>query len=211
MLLRASSAVILLAAGLAGCELGFPAGAEPHRDLNFLDMGDQPKLKPGRSDIFLGRSTGMQAGPVGAVAANDEPEYPYAKEEADLAGVNVKNPLEVTAANVARGKWVFENVCIACHGPQAAGDGLVTKFFPKPPSLMTQRVRDFSDGRIFHVPMRGQNSMPSHAKQVAQKDLWSVVLYIRDLQARLPVAPPPPPATTGTQPAVPPVAGADKK
>jgi mono/diheme cytochrome c family protein len=211
MLLRASSAVLLLAAGLAGCELGFPAGAEPHRDLNFLDMGTQPKLKPQRADFLLGKSTGMQAGPGGAIAINDEPAYPYAKEEADLAGAEVKNPLETTAANVVRGKWVYENVCITCHGPQGAGDGEVTKFFPKPPSLMTQRVRDFTDGRIFHNPMRGQNSMPSHEKVLAQKDMWAVVLYIRDLQKRLPVAPPPPPATTGTQPAVAPVAGANQK
>ena len=47
-----------------------------------------------------------------------------------------------------------------------AGDGELTALFPKPPSLMTQKVRDWPDGQLFHRPMRGQNSMPSHARQV---------------------------------------------
>ena len=65
-----------------------------------------------------------------------------------------------------------------------------TMVFPTPPSLMTQKVRDWPDGRIFHVPMRGQNSMPRYARQVSQQDIWSVIHYIRKLQAELPVAPP---------------------
>ena len=92
---------------------------------------------------------------------------------------------------IAHGKFVFENVCIACHGRQAAGDGPVTALFPKPPSLMTQKVRDWPDGQIYHRPARGQNSMPSHARQVDENDIWSVVHYIRQLQRELPVAPPP--------------------
>jgi hypothetical protein len=39
--------------------------------------------------------------------------------------------------------------------------------------------------------MRGQNSMPSHARQVDARDAWSVILYIRDMQKTEPVAPPP--------------------
>ena len=58
-----------------------------------------------------------------------------------------------------------------------------------PPSLMTQRVRDWPDGEIFHRPMRGQGSMPSHARQVDARDTWSVVHYIRQMQSQEPVAP----------------------
>ncbi len=76
------------------------------------------------------------------------------------------------------------------------GDGAVTALFPKPPSLMTQKVRDWPDGQLFHRPMRGQGSMPSHARQVDARDAWSVVLYIRQMQEAEPVAPPPAAATT---------------
>ena len=51
--------------------------------------------------------------------------------------------------------------------------------------------RDWPDGELFHRPMRGQNSMPSHARQIDTRDMWSVVHYIRQMQSVEPVAPPP--------------------
>jgi mono/diheme cytochrome c family protein len=195
---RSLVACALLVA-LAGCDSGLPAGRTPHREFNFIDMGDQPKLKPQRGDLFGARPNGMLAPQAGTVALGDDP-YPYAQNEADRAGAGLKNPLQPTPEVLAHGQFVFENVCITCHGPKAAGDGHVTALFPKPPSLMTQKVRDWPDGQLFHRPKRGQGSMPSHARQVDDVDIWSVVLYIRKLQGELPVAPPPPAPTAG-QPA----------
>jgi len=174
---------------LAGCDLGLPAGRTPHREGNRLDMGDQAKLKPQRKDLFLGRPTGLMEPQPGTVAVADTP-YPYAQNEADRAGAELVNPLQPTPEVLAHGRFVYENVCITCHGPKGAGDGHVTALFPKPPSLMTQKVRDWPDGQLFHRPMRGQNSMPSHSRQVDQNDAWSVVLWIREMQKTEPVAPP---------------------
>ena len=186
-------AIAALAMGLAGCDLGLPAGRTPHREGNFLDMGDQPKLKPQRRDIFGGRATGLMEPPAGAIAVGEAP-YPYAQNEADKAGAELVNPLPHSPEVIAKGKFVFDNVCITCHGPKGAGDGIVTALFPKPPSLMTQKVRDWPDGQLFHRPMRGQNSMPSHARQIDTRDMWSVIHYIREMQKVEPVAPPPPTA-----------------
>jgi mono/diheme cytochrome c family protein len=135
---------------------------------------------------------------AGTVAKGDTP-YPYAQNEADKAGAELKNPLPASPEVLSHGRFVYENVCITCHGPKGAGDGHVTALFPKPPSLMTQKVRDWPDGQLFHRPMRGQNSMPSHSRQVDTTDIWSAVHYIRKMQSEQPVAPPPPlpmPATT---------------
>lgn len=181
---------LALSALLAGgCDVGLPAGRTPHREGNRLDMGDQLKLKPQRKDLFGARATGPMEPQPGTVAAGDTP-YPYAQNEADRAGAELANPLEATPAVLAHGKFVYDNVCSTCHGPKGAGDGAVTALFPKPPSLMTQKVRDWPDGQLFHRPMRGQNSMPSHSRQVDQQDSWSVVHYIRALQKTEPVAPP---------------------
>lgn len=190
----------LLAGALTGCDVGFPAGRTPHREFNFLDMGDQPKLKPQRADLFGARPTGLLEPPLGAVAVDEMP-YPFTQAQADEAGAALRNPLPHSPAVLAHGRFVFESVCITCHGPQAAGDGILTQVFPKPPSLMTQRVRDWPDGGIFHRPMRGQASMPSHARQLSHHDIWAVVHYLRQLQAELPVAPPPAvPTPPGGQP-----------
>jgi len=180
---NAARALVLVAlpALLSACDLGLPAGRSPHREGNYLDMIDQPKLKPQRKDIFNGRPTGLMEPQAGTVAVGETP-YPYAQNEADRAGAELVNPLQPTPNVLAHGRFVFENVCITCHGPKGAGDGHVTALFPKPPSLMTQKVRDWPDGQLFHRPMRGQNSMPSHARQVDARDIWSVILYIREMQ-----------------------------
>jgi len=175
-----------------------PAGRQPHTELNYLDMGDQPKLKPQRGALFGDGPAGMLAPPAGTVALTDTP-YPLTQKEGEARGrVFGGNPLSRSPEVVERGRFVFENVCITCHGAEAAGDGHLTAVFPKPPSLMTQKVRDWSDGRIFHVPMRGQGSMPAHSRQLEQWQIWQAIHYIRHLQSRLPVAPPPPPAGAQT-------------
>ncbi|MFN7983754.1 MAG: cytochrome c [Vicinamibacterales bacterium] len=181
--------VAALALVAAGCDLGLPAGRSPHREGNRLDMIDQPKLKPQRADIFGGRPTGTFESPTGTVAIDETP-YPFTQAQAAEAGAALQNPLPHTPDVIAHGKFVWDNVCITCHGPKGAGDGTLTQLFPKPPSLMTQKVRDWPDGEIFHRPMRGQGSMPSHARQVDARDIWSVVHYIRQMQSEQPVAPP---------------------
>ena len=193
------SASLLLA---SACDLGLPAGRTPHREGNRLDMGDQQKLKPQRKDLFLARPTGLMEPQPGAVAAGEAP-YPYAQNEADRAGAELVNPLEPTPAVLAHGKFVYESFCIACHGEKGAGDGKVTALFPKPPSLMTQKVRDWPDGQLVHRPMRGQNSMPSHARQIDPREAWAVVLWIREMQKSEPVAPPPAAASTASAPPAP--------
>ena len=198
-------ALLLLAATVTtGCDLGLRAGRMPHTEGNRLDMIDQPKLKPQRGDLFGGRATGTLEPPAGAIAADETP-YPYTQAQGALAGAELVNPLPASPEVVAHGTFVWANVCITCHGPRGAGDGHLTLLFPKPPSLMTQKVRDWPDGEIFHRPMRGQNSMPSHARQIDARDMWSVVRYIRAMQAEEPVAPPAaaPAASAPASPATP--------
>lgn len=204
---RLALAALLLA--LPACDPGLPAGRTPHREFNRIDMGDQPKQKPQRGDLFGARPTGMIEPQAGSVAVGERP-YPFAQDEAEAAGLALVNPLPPTPEVLAHGQFVFDNVCIACHGRQGAGDGTVTALFPKPPSLMTQRVRDWPDGQIYHRPARGQGSMPSHARQVDERDIWSVVHHVRRLQAELPVAPPPPgaPAAPAAAPSAAPAAAA---
>ena len=197
-------AVAALTMLVSACDLGLPAGRTPHREGNRLDMGDQPKLKPQRKDVFGARPTGLMEPQPGTIAVGESP-YGYAQNEADRAGAEVTNPLPASPEVIAHGKFIYENICITCHGPKGAGDGIVTALFPKPPSLMTQKVRDWPDGEIFHRPMRGQNSMPSHARQIDARDMWSVVRYIRAMQAEEPVAPPAaaPAASAPASPATP--------
>src|SRR5512143_3542442 len=119
---RACAVVALGALFLPACDVGLPAGRTPHREGNRLDMIDQPKLKPQRKDIFLARPTGLMEPQPGTIAVDQSP-YPYAQNEADRAGAELVNPLQPTPAVLAHGRFVYEHVCITCHGPKGAGDG----------------------------------------------------------------------------------------
>lgn len=206
---RAGAAAVAAAMvlGALGCnEYGIPAGTSPHREFNFLDMGDQPKVKAQRGDLHGGPSF-MPA--PGSIPRGFEP-YRY-HGQPEVAAQKLTNPLpEGNAKVLERGKLMFERYCVPCHADDGSGKGLVIeKGFPAPPSLLTQKLRDWSDGHIYHVVTDGQNIMPSYATQIRPEDRWAAVRYVRDLQSRLPVAPPPEnaaPEGSGSAPAAPPPA-----
>lgn len=105
------------------------------------------------------------------------------------AGKAYPNPLRATAAVLARGQHVFNNNCIVCHGPGGEGDGYIVPKYPRPPSLLSDKIRNYADGNIYHVITNGQNLMSSYAGQIRQEDRWAVIHYIRALQrAKKPTA-----------------------
>ena len=164
-------------------------------------MGDQPKVKAQRGNLMGGSDLPL---PPGAIPRDFTP-YRYAGQP-ELAEKELKNPLPANDPKIVeRGKLMYERYCVPCHDENGAGKGLVIeKGFPAPPSLMTQKVRDWPDGRIYHIVSDGQNIMPSYASQMLPRDRWAAVRYVRDLQSRLPVAPPPEnaaPSGSGAAPA----------
>jgi hypothetical protein len=135
------------------------------------DMVYSPAIKP---------QTGFMRVPVPGTVDRDQEIYHYLSPEE--AGAHLKNPLPVNRAVLLRGQAEFNTYCIVCHGPQGEGNGFVVPPFPRPPSLQTDKIRNYPDGSIYHIIMRGQNVMPSYASQIAMNDRWAIIHYIRALQ-----------------------------
>jgi mono/diheme cytochrome c family protein len=55
----------------------------------------------------------------------------------------------------------------------------------KPANLMSEKFRDYSDGEIYDVIIRGKNAMPSYSADLSGDECWSVVHYVRALQRAL--------------------------
>ena len=148
-------------------------------------QGENPFLPNGRS---------MMTPPEGTIPRGFMPlHYTGAKEEAKQAGEELKNPVQATPENLARGKWGFETFCAPCHGVTGAGDGPVSKRgvpgFPiaTPDS---KPVKDgYKDGHIFHIMTYGRGLMGSYASQVNQQDRWKIILHLRELQKKAANAP----------------------
>ncbi|MFN3306212.1 MAG: quinol:electron acceptor oxidoreductase subunit ActD [Candidatus Kapaibacteriota bacterium] len=146
-------------------------------------MLQQFKLKPQESFAFFSDNSGMR-NPVPGTVARGEIFYPF-KGKPEEAGAKLVNTLEPTEENLKLGQAKFNTFCSPCHGWRGEGDSRLNGQFPNPPSLHTEKLRNWPDGRIYHVIVEGQNIMPSYARQLNEKERWAIVLYIRALQRSL--------------------------
>jgi mono/diheme cytochrome c family protein len=106
----------------------------------------------------------------------------FSSSDAGYPGNALHNPLRPTMAVLKRGQYLFNTYCIVCHGPNGQGDGYIVPKFPRPPTLQSDKVRNWPDGNIYHVITMGQNLMPSYASQILPADRWAVIDYVRALQ-----------------------------
>jgi len=137
------------------------------------NMAHSPAVKAQERKMFL---------PVSGTVPRDWEAYPYGIGDTLKAAAELKNPLPATLEILRAGQKSFNTFCIVCHGAKGDGRGYIIPKFPQPPSLLTDRVRNWPDGRIFHNITRGQQTMPSYAYQLDPAQRWAVVNYVRVLQ-----------------------------
>jgi mono/diheme cytochrome c family protein len=142
-------------------------------------MDEQQKIIPQSKSEFFSDERGMRLPVEGTVARGFIP-YPYMGEATPKEVLS--NPYFPTKENLELGQRKFLTYCSPCHGNYADGDSRLQGQFPNPPTLHSDRARNFPDGMIYHIITNGQNIMPSYASQVTRKERWAIVNYIRVLQ-----------------------------
>jgi mono/diheme cytochrome c family protein len=128
--------------------------------------------------------------PGSVIYGNANHYYPYANtnEDYERAGAELKNPLPYTVENYEEGKRLYTQYCIHCHGETGKGDGTVVKGGKYPtPGAYDGRLKDRTDGMIYHTLVYGKNAMGSHASQVNPKERWQLAIYVKTLQGNAPV------------------------
>lgn len=182
-LLRGKAHLILATAFvLSGC--GYVKHSEPYYSYA-PDMHYSPGLKSGEVGS-------MRPLPEGAIPRGFRPYQVATLEQAK--GLN--NPLPRNKANLQQGRQLYNVYCIVCHGALGEGDGTVAAMpnwprplFPRPPTLQSEKIRDFRDGQLFHIITMGQNLMPSYGEKMSSEERWAIVHYIRALyRAKHPTA-----------------------
>lgn len=135
----------------------------------FTTMRDQPAVRP----FELPRTP--PAGSVPITGQEDSLDLLL-----DLAGV--RNPVPASVRSLRRGRQVFEQYCIVCHGPAGRGDGTVVAKFVPPPDLTAETSVQRTDGYIYAVLRQGRGIMPRYGDKIRGTDRWDVVNYVRQLQ-----------------------------
>jgi glucose/arabinose dehydrogenase/cytochrome c5 len=85
-----------------------------------------------------------------------------------------KNPYSGQAAAATAGRAVYEQKCLACHGPNALGAGNI-------PNLREGPTQTAAEGSIFWYITKGDlgNGMPP--ANVSEEKRWQVVTYLKTL------------------------------
>jgi putative copper export protein/mono/diheme cytochrome c family protein len=95
-------------------------------------------------------------------------------------------PAGFSAASIARGQTLFLQNCVACHGPEGAGDGpAAARMRIRPADLTQPHILEHTDGELFWYLTHGIDdpegglAMPGFADALSADDRWAVVNYVR--------------------------------
>ena len=148
------------------------------------DMHDQPKYVPLRPSDFFGDDRSERPLIEGTVARghlNDDDAF-YTGRGPDGKFLDTF-PFPVTKDAILRGQDRFNIYCSPCHDRLGEGNGkIVRRGYRHPPSYHIDRLRQAQNGYLYDVITNGFGAMPDYAAQVAPRDRWAIVAYIRALQ-----------------------------
>lgn len=158
--------------------------SEPNVEL-IQDMMDSPAIKAQEYDADSPDRRGMRVPAEGAVPVGFTP-YKYGFD-LEAAAKGLKNPIagDLSQDVLTTGQKYYETHCSICHGSRGEGGAgqTVSQFMAlKPPTLLSDKVKNWSDAHIYHVTTVGQGVMGPYASHIPQKYRWQVVNYIRFLQ-----------------------------
>lgn len=153
-----------------------------HKDASFKAQDYDPDKKDKRANMLP---------PEGTVPQGAWEPYPNFQTDTDAK--NYPNPVKFTTDILAKGSKKYQIYCSVCHGTSGHGNGTVAdKMLVKPPSLVTEKIRGWTDGQLFHLVTRGRGMMKGYEQQIPSiEERWAIVHYIRHLQKNQKVDPAP--------------------
>jgi mono/diheme cytochrome c family protein len=162
-------------------------------DLRFAedDKGELYVLT--KSDGMIRKVIGAKAATAPAIATIAP--NPRSAQSAIRSATNLRNPVALTPESIAAGKRAYEEACAACHGNRAEGAvkagitlSIIEEQRGKQPPDLTDAQSDHgtADGDVFVVIKRGllPTMMPGFDGTLSDKDIWSIVSYLRTLEKK---------------------------
>jgi mono/diheme cytochrome c family protein len=131
------------------------------------------------SILALGGCRATLPSPAEAKVAN------WTKHHITIGGKRDVNPIKATHENIEEGKELFTSYCMVCHGMDGQNTGVpfAGTVSPPVPSLASPQVQAYSDGQLKWIIKNGiyPSGMPPSSGDFGDRDMWTMVLYIRHL------------------------------
>jgi mono/diheme cytochrome c family protein len=105
--------------------------------------------------------------------------------EGYIQSATVKNPVtEMSAAELAEAKRLYQINCAICHGDKADGQGPLAASGKVGgiANLTLPMYVTMADGTMYHSITYGRGLMGSYASQLDRNERWMVINYLRTLQ-----------------------------
>lgn len=160
------------------------------------DMYRSPAIETYVDYNFPDSATSLKA-PENSIPRGYTPyAYENTAEGYELAGQNLKNPLDLTEKTLAEGKVLYNNMCSHCHGKKGKGEGSITNaiygavpsYLDETPNRRGNRAMvNLTEGHIYHTIMYGLNAMGPHSSLIREQDRWKIVAYVQTLQGKDPL------------------------
>jgi mono/diheme cytochrome c family protein len=95
----------------------------------------------------------------------------------------LKNPFTGNSVATDRGKEIYEQMCVLCHGATGKGNGEAALSMEKKPAnfLTLKDIQNETDGEIFWKITVGKPPMSSYDELLTEDQRWKLVNYIRVL------------------------------
>jgi copper transport protein len=92
------------------------------------------------------------------------------------------NPIAPTEASIARGRELYQNNCIVCHGVDGRGDGPNAASLDPAPSDFRLHVPLHTDPQFYAFIANGYpgSAMPAWRDTFSEDDIWNLVNFLRE-------------------------------
>jgi mono/diheme cytochrome c family protein len=95
----------------------------------------------------------------------------------------IENPLKGDVAATKKGKQMYAQLCVICHGAKGKGDGIAgATLNPKPANFTKEAFFSQTDGAIFWKLTNGNAPMAAYKDLISETERWQLVNYLRALK-----------------------------
>ena len=134
---------------------------------------------------LVGTWLGLTTNPL--LCAMDTPASTGSEWVAPARAARKQNPMPADPSSINKGKDLYLQACLPCHGATGKGDGPSSATLERngtrirPGNLTAPKIRQETDGELFWKISEGNSPMPTWSQTLTEEQRWLVVNYIRTL------------------------------
>jgi mono/diheme cytochrome c family protein len=164
------------------------------RDQRSFDPYENTRPAPENSVAFSAGNYPSAPGVVNVGQPEGVDIPPFTQNDLGTPGVGgtaIQGMVNPFAANDAdaleRGEELYLRFCVVCHGPDGVGaNANIAALHPVLPAynLSGPIVAAYSDQYLYAMIRVGRGLMPEYGSRISHFDRWTIVNYVRQLQAQ---------------------------